>query len=160
MRDRDEGRGTVKAQILLYPVVNPAGKEDGYFHFSLDQYKMRAGYKAAASFMITVMQSGVSGMTRVLGGDGPYLSPYFGKLEGLPPCLVLYGEFDYFRLESEAYARKLSAAGVPVRAVRYSGLSHAFAELIGIQPQAEDCMAEIAGFIKEIFSRQDAAPFA
>jgi acetyl esterase/lipase len=151
MRDRDEGWGAVKAQALLYPVVNPTGKEDDYFHFSLDQYNIRAGYKAAANFMITIMRSGVPGMTKVLGRGGPYVSPYFGKLEGLPPCLVLYGEFDYFRLESEAYARKLSAAGVPVRAVRYSGLSHAFAELIGIQPQAEDCMAEMASFLRDIF---------
>jgi acetyl esterase/lipase len=157
MRDRDEGRGAVKAQALLYPVVNPAGKEDEYFHFSLDQYNMLAGYKAAASFMITVMQSGTSGMIKVLGGDGPYVSPYFGALEGLPPCLVLYGEFDYFRLESEAYARKLSAAGVPVRAVRYSGLSHAFAELIGVQPQAEDCMAEIASFLRSVFRMPQAS---
>ncbi|MDR0601719.1 MAG: alpha/beta hydrolase [Treponema sp.] len=153
MRDRDEGLGAVKAQALLYPVLNPSGKEDGNFHFSLDEYDMLAEYRPAITFMITVMRSGVSSMMKVLGVDepGPLLAPCFGKLEGLPPSFIAYGEFDYFRLESEAYARKLFAAGVPVRVIRYCGLSHAFAELIGTQPQAEDCMEEIAAFLRHVF---------
>jgi acetyl esterase/lipase len=156
MRDRDEGFGAVKAQALLYPVLNPAGKEDGDFHFSMDQYDMLAEHRPAVSFMITIMRSGTSAMLKVLGVDepGPLLAPYFGRLEGLPPAFIAYGEFDYFRLESEAYARKLSLAGVPVRVIRYRGLAHAFAELVGRQPQAEDCMEEIGAFLKDIFYRQ------
>jgi acetyl esterase/lipase len=151
MRDRDEGPGAVKAQVLLYPVLNPAGKEDGEFHFSMDQYTMLAEHRHAAGFMISIMRSGTAAIMKVLGAGGPLLAPYFGKLEGLPPSFIAYGEFDYFRLESEAYARKLSAAGVPVKVIRYRGLSHAFAELIGTQPQAEDCMEEIGAFLGGVF---------
>jgi acetyl esterase/lipase len=151
MRDRDEGRGAVKAQVLLYPAVNLAAREDADFHFSLDQYDMLPAHRHAVSFMINVMRIGSPGMLKVLmagNPEDPYLNPYFGTFEGLPPALVIYGEFDYFRLESEAYARKLSRAAVPVRVIRYSGLSHAFAERIGVQPQAEDCAGEIAAFVR------------
>ena len=79
----------------------------------------------------------------------PYLSPYLGGLEGMPPCMILCGEFDSLRLDGEAYARKLKASGVPVRTIRYMGMAHAFAEWIGVQPQADDCMAEISRFLTE-----------
>jgi acetyl esterase/lipase len=79
----------------------------------------------------------------------PYISPYLADLTGLPPCLIMYGEFDCLRLDSEAYARKLSKAGVPVRAIRYTGMGHAFAEYVGVQPQADDCMIEIGRFLRE-----------
>ncbi|MDR0624201.1 MAG: alpha/beta hydrolase [Treponema sp.] len=156
MKDRDEGTRMVKAQALLYPVLNMAGKEDRDYHFSLDQYRYLPEQKKAARFRITAMRSSSSGILGLLLGvkdeSLPYLSPYLGDLRGLPPCIILFGEFDFFRLENEAYARKLVRAGVPVKAVRYSGMGHAFAEPIGVQPQAEDCMMEIGAFMTENFA--------
>jgi acetyl esterase/lipase len=156
MKDRDEGTRMVKAQALLYPVLNMAGKEDRDYHFSLDQYRYLSAQKKAAKFRITAMRSSSSGILGLLLGvkdeSHPYLSPYLGDLRGLPPCIILFGEFDFFRLENEAYARKLARAGVPVKVVRYSGLGHAFAEPIGVQPQAEDCMREIGEFMMEQLS--------
>jgi acetyl esterase/lipase len=153
MKDRDGGTRMVKAQALLYPVLNMAGKEDQDYHFSLDQYRYVPEQKKAARFRITAMRGSSSGILGLLLGvkdeSDPYLSPYLGDLRGLPPCIILFGEFDYFRLENEAYARKLARAGVPVKAVRYSGMGHAFAEPIGVQPQAEDCMREIGEFMME-----------
>jgi acetyl esterase/lipase len=152
MRDRDEGSGMIKAHILLYPVVNIAQKEDENYHFSLDQFTILREQKKAILFRIMAMRCSKGLLSCVLGvrdETQPYLSPYLGELRNMPPCLILCGEFDCLRLEGEAYARKLKAAGVPVRIVRYLGMGHAFAEEIGRQPQAEDCMAEIARFITE-----------
>jgi acetyl esterase/lipase len=153
MKDRDEGTRMVKAQALLYPVLNMAGKEDRDYHFSLDQYRYLSEQKKAVKFRITAMRSSASGVLGLLLGvkdeSHPYLSPYLGDLRDLPPCIILFGEFDFFRLENEAYARILAGAGVPVKVVRYSGMGHAFAEPIGIQPQAEDCMREIGEFMME-----------
>ncbi|MET7861645.1 alpha/beta hydrolase [Streptomyces sp. NPDC005318] len=47
-------------------------------------------------------------------------------LEGLPPALVLVDENDVLRDEGEAYARKLTQAGVPTTSIRYNGTLHDF----------------------------------
>jgi acetyl esterase/lipase len=151
MRDRDAKTGMVKAQVLLYPVVNMAGIEDENYHYSLDQFTILAEHKKPVLFRITGMRAASGGLLGCLLGvkdeTAHELSPYLHDLAGMPPSLVICGEFDCLRLDGEAYARKLSAAGVPVRTVRYLGMGHAFAEGIGVQPQAEDCMAEISRFL-------------
>jgi acetyl esterase/lipase len=48
------------------------------------------------------------------------------ELAGLPPAFVIVDENDVLRDEGEAYARKLTAAGVPTTSVRYNGILHDF----------------------------------
>ncbi len=48
------------------------------------------------------------------------------QLKGLPPTLIQTAEFDVLRDEAEAYGRKLDAAGVHVKSVRYNGMIHDF----------------------------------
>ena len=47
-------------------------------------------------------------------------------LEGLPPAFVIVDENDVLRDEGEAYARRLTEAGVLTTTVRYNGVLHDF----------------------------------
>ncbi|MES9542139.1 MULTISPECIES: alpha/beta hydrolase [unclassified Actinomadura] len=47
-------------------------------------------------------------------------------LAGLPPAFVIVDENDVLRDEGEAYARRLTQAGVPTTSVRYNGTLHDF----------------------------------
>jgi acetyl esterase len=65
----------------------------------------------------------------------PTASPLQASLEqlnGLPSALVIVDENDVLRDESEAYARKLSQAGVKVTSMRYNGTIHDFVLLNAI----------------------------
>jgi acetyl esterase len=47
-----------------------------------------------------------------------------GDLKDLPPAFVIVDENDVLRDEREAYARRLTEAGVPTTTIRYNGILH------------------------------------
>jgi acetyl esterase len=57
------------------------------------------------------------------GGDdvrSPYLSPAIAEdLTGLPPAIVVTGQFDPLRDDGRTYVERLTAAGVPARLLSY-----------------------------------------
>lgn len=66
-------------------------------------------------------------------------------LRGLPPALVIVDENDVLRDEGEAYARKLTAAGVPTTSLRVNGIIHDFMMLNPVRETAATTVAiEIA----------------
>jgi acetyl esterase len=84
-----------------------------------------------------------------------------GQLRALPPALVITAEFDVLRDEGEAYARRMSEAGVTVTAVRYLGTIHAFTILNALAetPAARAAIAQANCELRRVFSqtRQRAA---
>ena len=72
------------------------------------------------------------------------------QLDGLPPALVITAENDVLRDEGEAYAQKLTMAGVDVTAVSYLGTIHDFVVLNPITgtPAPRAAIAQACGFLR------------
>ena len=71
-------------------------------------------------------------------------------LAGLPEALVIVDENDVLRDEGEAYARKLSDAGVRVTSVQYNGTIHDFVMLNALAdtPATRGAIAQAVGALR------------
>ena len=163
LRDREEGTGMVKAQLLLYPAVNLAKKETEFYH-GVDQSKYQFSRRHEKVLRTTMglmseMLSGGGDMSSMLEqvylqghlpADHIYASPLLADPAGLPPTLLLFGEHDFLVFEDFAYAQTLQKAGVPLRLLVYRGMGHGFADQVGVAPQAEDCIEEMAEYMHSV----------
>jgi len=157
LMDSEKGTGMIKFQALIYPTVNMSGIQTEDFNWSLDQYEIRNH-----SEFITPMITGMAGSSELLFQlylqnnaeiTDPQVSPLLSdQLSGMPHTLIAIAEFDYLKVECEAYAAKLARNGVPTKLIQYNGTDHAFMDKIGLYPQAEDLMNEIAKEIKRVFA--------
>jgi acetyl esterase len=84
--------------------------------------------------------------------DAP-LDATLDQLRNLPEALVIVAENDVLRDEGEAYARRLSDAGVRVTALRYNGTMHDFALLHALAdtPAARSAIAQVISTLKASF---------
>lgn len=71
------------------------------------------------------------------------------SLQGLPPATVINAEIDPLQSEGQEYAAKLQAAGVPVTAKVYAGVTHEFFGMATVVPQAKDAQALAASELKK-----------
>lgn len=154
--DRDNKTHYIKAQVLLYAKLT-------FTNHELPEYE-----REELAFEIVDEQKqflpGMIGIGSDISNKGdadvyvqgkydiktPYISPAFGECTGLPRALFLLAEYDGLRLEGEFYAKKLQEANVPVKVIRYCGVCHGFFDALGILPQSEAAVTEIATFLNEI----------
>jgi acetyl esterase len=78
------------------------------------------------------------------------LSASLDQLAGLPEALIIVDENDVLLDEGEAYAHKLSNAGVRVTAVRYNGTIHDFVMLNALAdtPATRGAIAQAVGALR------------
>src|SRR5215469_13819154 len=78
------------------------------------------------------------------------LNASLDQLAGLPEALVIVDENDVLRDEGEAYARKLSDAGVRVTSIRYNGTIHDFVMLNALAdtPATRGAITQAVGALK------------
>lgn len=161
LRDRDEATGMVKLQVLLYPAVNISGQHTAFYHgVDYEKYRRSPRHKRVLDCVLKLMGSMLGGDENLLEqvylqGYLPvgsiYASPLLDDFHALPPTMVIFGEHDMLAFEDIAYALTAHEAKVSLQTIVYEGISHGFADQIGVMPQAEDCMKEIAAYMQTLF---------
>ena len=126
------------AQVLVYPVTDAARDTESY-------RQAATGFLLAADDMAFFWEC-------YLGADGDPHDAFAAPLQaadlsGLPPALVLTGEYDPLRDEGEAYAHRLDGFDVPVELHRYEGVTHGFLGMDALVPAADEAMTRIAAFL-------------
>lgn len=131
LMNRDRSAHAIALQVLENPALDlTIGHAD------------RGGISAKLPGVI-VRKVGRSLVRQYVGDDSaaardPYASPLLASNhEGLPPALIITSELDPLRGDGEAYARALSAAGVPVTALRFIGQTHGSLGSTGFVPSAD-----------------------
>ncbi len=133
-RLRDEGH-RLAGQLLLYPVIDPAGdypsrteNADGYLLTNRDVTAIAEVYTGRDPAQLT----------------SPDLAPIRADdLTNLAPAVIGVAEFDPLRDEGLAYAQALRDAGVNVYAHSYPGLIHTFAAMYNISEPANAALLEL-----------------
>jgi acetyl esterase len=117
MAKQRKGPG-IRFQVLFYPVVDDISDNDSYKTFA------NGPWLTADSARFFFTQEGFTGKET----DAWPLRASTEQLRGLPDALVIVDD-DILRSEGEAYAAKLTQAGVRVTSVRYNGTIHDFVML-------------------------------
>jgi acetyl esterase len=116
---KQRGDVTFVHQSLYYPVTDAAQSTDSYREFA-------NGPHLTAKAMAWFWDAYLPDFDRRGEITASPLRATTEDLAGLPEAFLVVDENDVLRDEGEAYARKLTAAGVPTTAVRYNGTIHDF----------------------------------
>jgi acetyl esterase len=140
------------AQVLFYPVTDANFETDTYERYADGPWLTRATMEWFWDAYLPDEQ-------RRMEITASPLQASIEELRDLPPALVINGEHDVLCAEGEAYARKLSQAGVRVTQVRYGGTIHDFVMLNPITntPAPRAAISQAGAFLRGLLS-QDAGP--
>ena len=141
LKARDDGLPLPVRQVLLYPVTDITSFESpSYREFE------GAPIGLTRAEMQWFARHYLEGATDdAADAKNPYVSPLKAdSLSGLPPALIVTGEFDVLRDEGEEYGRRLSAEGCVVKIVRATGMAHGFLNLMDIVPSANQWFERVA----------------
>ena len=140
-RDRDGPR--LHQQVLIYPVVDT----------DFDNASYLANAEAPVLTRETMLWFWEQYCPDQERRNNPYAAPMrAADLSGLPPALVLTGEYDPLRDEGKAYAAQLETAGVTVESVCYDGLPHFFIALSRLAPAGRVGMDKVCATLRDAFA--------
>ena len=142
LMSRDRGGPSLVHQSIINPMLD--------LDFDTESYLRNAeGYFLTRRTMIWYWEQYLQSAE---DKDNPYALPLrAGDLSGLPPALLLAGEYDPLLSETEAYAARLQAAGVPATFTHYPGASHNFYNMPPSVDVAVRAMTEIIDAVKAAF---------
>jgi len=140
---KERGGPQIAAQVLFYPVTNASLDTGTYQRYADGPWLTREA-------MRWFWDSYLPDKERRPEITASPLQATLDQLRDLPPALIINGEHDVLRDEGEAYARKLTQAGVPVTQVRYAGTIHDFVLLNPITdtPAPRAAIAQAASYLR------------
>ena len=139
---RDRNGPEITSQVLLYPLTT-------FQDIPLESRDMYDSGYYLLSRQVMFRARDLYTPDEVMWGS-PYTSPLQAEnLSDLPPALVITAEFDPLRDEGEAYAKRLSEAGVPVRATRYRGVMHGFVSFFEVMQSGQYGLQEVSSFLRQ-----------
>lgn len=140
---RDRQAPPLRAQVLLYPVTDQLNDypskhifAEGYFISATDIAQLKSYYFRTEEDKAHI-----------------YASPILAcALGGLPDALVVTAGYDPLHDEGEAYAKRLSEAGVKVDYHCYTGMIHGFFGMTGILDQGKVLIQQVSNYLRQAFS--------
>jgi acetyl esterase len=144
LRARDRGGPRIALQVLIYPVTDADFDRPSYTDPDNQLLLNRDG-------MIWFWDHYLPDASRRTEPDASPL--HAADLAGLPPAVVLTAEHDPLRDEGEAYAERLSEAGVAVDFKRHDGQMHAFFSLLML-PGGERGFQQVVKAIRACIVRE------
>lgn len=141
---KDKGTPTISQQILLWPVTDSDFSRASYESFGEERF-------LTTSLMKWMWDNYTTDVNKQKEKYATPIHASIEELRGLPPALVQTAENDILRDEGEAYARKMSEAGVPVTLTRYQGLIHDYGLLnpLAHVPAVQTAIIQAAIVLKE-----------
>jgi len=137
---RDHAGPTIHLQALIYPVTD-ANFETPSYHEPENQLLL------TRDSMLWFWDHYVPNTQDRLHPDASPLRAT--DLSELPPAIVITSEHDPLRDEGEAYAARLSDAGVAVKSRRFEGQMHGFFTMVNVLPGSEQALDYLARSIDE-----------
>lgn len=154
LRARDEGKNMLAYQCLIYPGVSLVESVQNPIYWNLEDYNNPENDSLIQEQIrvIGIMAANTIEWYMEKDQDAchPYVTPILADLKGLPKTLLITAEYDFLRGQCENFSRKLEAAGVEHRHIRYGGIFHGTFDRLGYAPQVEDILLQIAKDMKTL----------
>ncbi len=154
MRLRDEGKGVLKALVLMSPWADITCAGDSY----TQRYHMDPLFGRRMPLPDDSKRTEIG---KKYAGDkdlrDPYMSPAFGNFSGLPPMLIHVGEYEMLYDDSAEVYKKAIDAGVFAQFKVWPGMFHVFQLADGLIPESRAAWREIGRFIRKSLNVQEGA---
>jgi acetyl esterase len=144
---KERGELPIRFQVLFYPVTDANFDTPSYMAY-------QEGYWLTREAMKWFWDSYTSNQTNRKEPTVSPLQASIEQLKGLPPALIINGEFDVLRDEGEAYAHKMMQADVPVTGIRIHGTIHDFVLLNPITdtPPVREAIDQASTMLQKMLS--------
>jgi len=139
MKLRDEGKPLPKAAVVISPWTDLAlTGESRWERENIDPMLSSQGEAAAVSLIVSPESV-----------KDPYISPFYGTFEGLPPLMVLVGGREVLFDDSVRIAEKAKQAGVEVILDINEEMFHTYPVFGGVLKEGKAAIYRIAAFVRK-----------